>query len=427
MIERNITNENQQHKNIDANSYIIVKSQNFISSLKDEENKHFLGSKNCIREESYNNIYDSNFNNVDFNNTHNILHSHLNEENKSHHLTESIPTEELFLKQKEKIKIYKEKNKKIKDINLNLRLDNLNSNKSIDLLNSKNSNKLINNNNIGNGKVYIHQKKIFNGTFKTLTLENYQFFENTYFQSKRKHSCKEDNIPILKNAQWKSLNNPLNNIELKKMALRTINEINYETNMIEINANFILEGESEFWIFTRCFVNKDINESINFDISSVNNEPDIVFNKYSSLIKIIKERYSNKCFVTFGTFCENSKDPNQISYKTFLKRQLVNFNENNNFKYLENDICEFNVNITDNGSENIEAKISMNSDNKYNSIIGNFYLPTNKRSKILFCGEGQSIILKRLTIHNFDKNEQIHQFETLFSFDQKSCTCCNIY
>ena len=427
MIERNITNENQQHKNIDANSYIIVKSQNFISSLKDEENKHFLGSKNCIREESYNNIYDSNFNNVDFNNTHNILHSHLNEENKSHHLTESIPTEELFLKQKEKIKIYKEKNKKIKDINLNLRLDNLNSNKSIDLLNSKNSNKLINNNNIGNGKVYIHQKKIFNGTFKTLTLENYQFFENTYFQSKRKHSCKEDNIPILKNAQWKSLNNPLNNIELKKMALRTINEINYETNMIEINANFILEGESEFWIFTRCFVNKDINESINFDISSVNNEPDIVFNKYSSLIKIIKERYSNKCFVTFGTFCENSKDPNQISYKTFLKRQLVNFNENNNFKYLENDICEFNVNITDNGSENIEAKISMNSDDKYNSIIGNFYLPTNKRSKILFCGEGQSIILKRLTIHNFDKNEQIHQFETLFSFDQKSCTCCNIY
>ena len=427
MIERNITNENQQHKNIDANSYIIVKSQNFISSLKDEENKHFLGSKNCIREESYNNIYDSNFNNVDFNNTHNILHSHLNEENKSHHLTESIPTEELFLKQKEKIKIYKEKNKKIKDINLNLRLDNLNSNKSIDLLNSKNSNKLINNNNIGNGKVYIHQKKIFNGTFKTLTLENYQFLENTYFQSKRKHSCKEDNIPILKNAQWKSLNNPLNNIELKKMALRTINEINYETNMIEINANFILEGESEFWIFTRCFVNKDINESINFDISSVNNEPDIVFNKYSSLIKIIKERYSNKCFVTFGTFCENSKDPNQISYKTFLKRQLVNFNENNNFKYLENDICEFNVNITDNGSENIEAKISMNSDNKYNSIIGNFYLPTNKRSKILFCGEGQSIILKRLTIHNFDKNEQIHQFETFFSFDQKSCTCCNIY
>ena len=427
MIERNITNENQQHKNIDANSYIIVKSQNFISSLKDEENKHFLGSKNCIREESYNNIYDSNFNNVDFNNTHNILHSHLNDENKSHHLTESIPTEELFLKQKEKIKIYKEKNKKIKDINLNLRLDNLNSNKSIDLLSSKNSNKLINNNNIGNGKVYIHQKKIFNGTFKTLTLENYQFFENTYFQSKRKHSCKEDNIPILKNAQWKSLNNPLNNIELKKMALRTINEINYETNMIEINANFILEGESEFWIFTRCFVNKDINESINFDISSVNNEPDIVFNKYSSLIKIIKERYSNKCFVTFGTFCENSKDPNQISYKTFLKRQLVNFNENNNFKYLENDICEFNVNITDNGSENIEAKISMNSDDKYNSIIGNFYLPTNKRSKILFCGEGQSIILKRLTIHNFDKNEQIHQFETLFSFDQKSCTCCNIY
>ena len=424
MLERNPTNENI--KNIDTHSYIIIKSPNFVSSIKEEENKLLLGSKNCNKEESnYNYKFDSNFNMIDFNNIHsNNLYSHLNEENKTQQITETIPTEELFLKQKEKIKLYKEKNnknKKEKSLNIN----NVNSSKSIELLKSvikSNENK-----NLGKENIELHQKKIFNGTFKIITLDNYQFFEKAYFQIKRKYSNKEESIPILKNVEWKSINSPLNNCEFRKLALRTKNEINYETNMAIINVNFTLEGESEFWIFTRCFVNKEINESVNFDINSFNNEPDIVFNKYSSLIKIIKERYSNKCFVTFGTFCENSKDPNQISYKTFLKRQLVNFNENNNFKYLENDICEFNVNITDNGSENIEAKISMNSDNKYNSIIGNFYLPTNKRSKILFCGEGQSIILKRLTIHNFDKNEQIHQFETLFSFDQKSCTCCNIY
>ena len=49
------------------------------------------------------------------------------------------------------------------------------------------------------------------------------------------------------------------------------------------------------------------------------------------LIKIINEkRYSNKCYVSFGAFCESSKDPKLICYKTFLKRQLINFGDNNN-------------------------------------------------------------------------------------------------
>lgn len=428
MIERRITNENPRNKNIDTNSYIMIKSQHFISSEKDEENKHFMGSRNCIKEESYN-INDSIDNNGDI--SHNIIHSHLNDENKSHQPTESIPTEELFLKQKEKIKIYKEKNKKNQgEIKLNLKNDNLFSNKSLDLLKTKNNNKVIINNvgNLGNGNDNLKPKRIFNGTFKTLTLDNFQFFENTYFQIKVKSSGKEDSIPLLKNVKWKSLNKPLNNKEFKRMALRTINEINYGTNMAQINVNFTLEGDSQFWICTRCFVNKDVNESISFDISSINNEPDIVFNKYSSLIKIIKERYSNKCFITFGTFCENPKNPNHISYKTFLKRQIINFNDNYNLQYFENDICEFNLSIVDNGNENIDAKIAMNSDSKFNYITGNFYLPTNKRSKILFCGEGQSAIVKSLMINNLDKNEdQINQFETIFSFDQKSCSCCNIF
>ena len=428
MLERNSINENSHNKNVDSHSYILIKSQNFVSSIKDEENKHFLGSKNCIKGES-NLIYESNFNNFDINNTHNNINSHLNEEIKSHNINETITTEELFLKQKEKIKKYKERNCKIKEEknNMSQNMNNLNSNKSIEFLNSKNNKTNNDIYNLGKEKVNLHHNKIFNGTFKIITLDNYQFFEKAYFQ-KIKHSNKEDNIPILKNVEWKSLNCPMKNIEMKKVALRTINEINYETNMVQINLNFTLEGESEFLIFTRSFVNKDVNESLNFDNSSVNNEPDIIFNKYSSLIKIIKEKYSNRCFITFGTFCQNSKDPNQISYKTFLKRQLVNFNDNVSFQCSDNDICEFNAYITDSGNENINVKIAMNSDIKFNYIIGNFYLPINKRSKILFCGDGKSIIVNKLTIHNFDKNkEQDEQFETIFSIEQKSCTCCNLF
>ena len=421
MLERNITNENQRNKNIDTHSYINAKSQNFISSVKDEENKLILGSKNCYKEESYN-IYDSNFNNIEMNN---ILCPHLNDENKTHQVTESIPTEDLFLMQKERIKMYKEKKNKNNDKNDTKKKNNVNSIK--ELSSNKNNKKLSITSSLNNGRSLYHQNKLFNGTIKNLTLENFQFFEKTNFQTKVKNSGKEDNIPILQNAEWKSINSSLQNTELKKLAIRTINEINYDKNMVEITINFTLQGESELWIFTRCFVNKDVNESINFEFSSINNDPDIIFNKYSSLIKITKERYTTKCFISFGTFYEKSKEPNQFSYKTFLKRQLVNFNENINLKYLENDICEFYVYIIDSGNENIDVKVAMNSDNKFNNIRGNIYLPTNKRSKLLFCGEGQSVIIKNLKINNHNKNdEQIQQFDTLFSFEQKSCSCCNI-
>ena len=421
MLERNITNENQQNKNIDTHSYINAKSQNFISSVKDEENKHILGSKNCYKEES-NNIYDSNFNNIEMNN---ILCPHLNDENKTHQITESIPTEDLFLMQKERIKIYKEKKNRNNDKNDTKKKTNVNNIK--ELSSNKNNKKLSITSSLNNGRTFNVQNKLFNGTIKNLTLDNYQFFEKTNFQTKVKDSGKDDNIPILQNVEWKSINSSLQNAEFKKLALRTINEINYDINMVEITINFTLQGESELWIFTRCFVNKDVNESINFEFSSLNNEPDIIFNKYSSLIKITKERYTTKCFISFGTFYEKSNEPNQFSYKTFLKRQLVNFNENINLKYLENDICEFYVYIIDSGNENIDVKVAMNNDNKFNNIIGNFYLPTNKRSKLLFCGEGQSVIIKNLKINNHNKNdEQIQQFETLFSFEQKSCSCCNI-
>ena len=419
MLERNITNENQEindKKNLDSYSYIINKNHNFISSVKDEDNKLFLGSRNCIKEES-NNPDESNIHNLELTHNNMNINQNLNDENKSHQITENVPLEELFLKQKEKIQLYKEKNKnknnthKSSEQKKNARLNNVNN---------------INNLSI-NGKQYKHQRKIFNGTFKNITLDNYQFLEKSSFKI-AKSSNSDDNIPKLKNVDWKSLNKSIANFELSGMALRTINEINYDTNMVEIKVKFTLESNSEFWIFTRSYINKDFNESFNFDISSVNNEPDIVFNKYSSLIKIINEkRCSNKCYISFGAFCESSKDPKLIYYKTFLKRQLINFSDNNNSDYNDKDYCDFYVEITDTGSEIIDSKIYYNSGNKFNHVMGNFYLPINKRSKIIICGEGKSVIVRSLEIKNEEKTDELMQiYDTRFSLEQKSCSCCNI-
>ena len=393
-LERNKTNENHENKYKDSHSYIIIKNKNYISSIKDEDNKPNIGSRNGIKDESNNNFYESN---VIFNMTDNALnHTHTNEEKKSQKLSESIPAEELFIKQKDKIKHYKEMMEKEKKIV------------------SKNENSKDN-----------EQKEIVEEEKKYITLEDYDLFEIAPFSHNRDYKFKDNRIPIFKEDRWKKLIEPKINIELKNIALRTVNEIDYDKNMAKININFTLKEESELWIFTRSFIK---NETINFNNSTITYESDKISNKYSSVIKVIKKRDCLKSFVTFGTFCENIKNSKQISYKSFLKRQLVNFNESN-YQQLEsdNDSCDFNMYITDKGDDCIDTKISINEDNKFNQIIAKFYLPTNKRCKLLFCGEGESVIIKNIKISNLDKNEvQEDEFETLFTLEQKSCNCCTI-
>ena len=393
-LERNKTNENHENKYKDSHSYIIIKNKNYISSIKDEDNKPNIGSRNGIKDESNNNFYESN---VIFNMTDNALnHTHTNEEKKSQKLSESIPAEELFIKQKDKIKHYKEMMEKEKKIV------------------SKNENSKDN-----------EQKEIVEEEKKHITLEDYDLFEIAPFSHNRDYKYKDNRIPIFKEDNWKRLIEPKINIELKNIALRTVNEIDYDKNMAKININFTLKEESELWIFTRSFIK---NETINFNNSTITYESDKISNKYSSVIKVIKKRDCLKSFVTFGTFCENNKHSKQISYKSFLKRQLVNFNETN-YQQIENDedSCDFNMYITDKGDDCIDTKISMNEDNKFNQIIAKFYLPTNKRCKLLFCGEGESVIIKSIKISNLDKNDiQEDEFETLFTLEQKSCNCCSI-
>ena len=393
-LERNKTNENHENKYKDSHSYIIIKNKNYISSIKDEDNKPNIGSRNGIKDESNNNFYESN---VIFNMTDNALnHTHTNEEKKSQKLSESIPAEELFIKQKDKIKHYKEMMEKEKKIV------------------SKNENSKDN-----------KQKEIVEEEKKHITLEDYDLFEIAPFSHNRDYKYKDNRIPIFKEDNWKRLIEPKINIELKNIALRTVNEIDYDKNMAKININFTLKEESELWIFTRSFIK---NETINFNNSTITYESDKISNKYSSVIKVIKKRDCLKSFVTFGTFCENNKHSKQISYKSFLKRQLVNFNETN-YQQIESDedSCDFNMYITDKGDDCIDTKISMNEDNKFNQIIAKFYLPTNKRCKLLFCGEGESVIIKSIKISNLDKNDiQEDEFETLFTLEQKSCNCCSI-
>ena len=219
-------------------------------------------------------------------------------------------------------------------------------------------------------------------------------------------------------------------MEINNKALRIMQEIDYDENGLELNINFNLIDKSELWIFTRSFVNKSINESFYFDEKSENIEKNDNFNKYSSLIKIIRDMNMNRCFVSFGAFYHEINEDNKLYYKSFLKRQLIdffyldqNYNYNNN-----NRKSEFNLFINDFGEENINAEIFFNNNNKSNDIKANFFLPLNKKAKILICGKGDSVELKELKVKYFDKKKSLKntiQFENENDVP-KNCECCTI-
>jgi hypothetical protein len=232
----------------------------------------------------------------------------------------------------------------------------------------------------------------------------------------------------------------LNNFDFSKKAILTKNIIDYNTKGVKINIHLKLYEKSTFWIFTRCYVgdyfenikrHKTITASshkLNLEnINEKENNNKKIFNKYSTVIKIFKNKNSNKSFVSFGTFYKNKKSGN-LHYKTFLQRQLVDYvHEDNNYYYLENDLCEFDIIIIDLGNEFLQAKISLNNKEKFNNIKCNFYLPTNKKAKLMFCGEGNNIIVTELEIKSFFKyDEDIDKFGLIISNDSKACDCCSI-
>ena len=380
------------------------------------------------------NININDFNNHNNNNKYNFLNTEINTElsceNNTNNSKEndndfediaynSINAEEIFRLQKIKIQSMKQKyrNKKNNYINLS-KYKTINYNTKSEPIKKYN--------------------KINKQNFITLSLNDNNIFETAYFDYNQKN--KDNTIPSLDIISWEQNNKLINEfqknnyIELKSLAVRTTNEIDYSTKGVKLYLDFSLIGDSEFWIFTRCFVNKDINESSNFDEQSLNNEPNIIYNKYTSLIKIIKEKNSNKCFITFGTFYEDLEDNFKIKYETFLKRQLVDYSQNEqnksyNYYYLENDLAEFQVTILDSGNDLIDAQILFNKNTKFNHIMGKFYLPTKKKAKLLFCGVGPSVKVRKLKINYYEKNEleDENKLETIFSNEKKSCTCCFIF
>jgi len=332
------------------------------------------------------------------------------QQNRSSKLDNIYDSESLFKKQKnEIIRIKKFNTSKISHLTI--------KNESKNIFNNEKSN------NLNKNFLFINQHNILlndSENFESIkfNIENINLESDDFFSKLNK----------LNNNEWTKNNKIFDNynksIKLINTAIRSTNQINYDLYGLKLNINFKLKGESQLLIFTRCFINKDLNESSLFDSMCFHKESNDIFNKYTTCIKIYKKEMSNNCFINFGTFTEEN---NEIIYKTFIKRQLIYFtnNEDNNYYYSKEDECDFNLIINDNGSEMIETKTYLNNSKKVNDVKANFFLPNNKFSKILFCGIGQSVEIKKLLINTYEKPKEI--MDTFFNKEKKECNCCLIF
>jgi hypothetical protein len=82
---------------------------------------------------------------------------------------------------------------------------------------------------------------------------------------------------------------------------------------LEFFLEFILKGDSSFYIFSRN------SEKLSTPYNSA-------FNTSTTVIKIQKEDKSQKSFISLGTFIDNN---GMLAFKTFTKTQLINYTSNN--------------------------------------------------------------------------------------------------
>ena len=341
-----------------------------------------------------------------------------------------LGSEEIFMNIKKEIEVIKKRNEdfhlkkestKTMNNNDNINIfesDLHNKNKIIfeeeknNKLNTENNNEIqeFNLNDRNDGKIIFEYSAV-----------NYLAKEKKQFEFNKNWKNFDKNFPLL--YEIRDTKQGYEYIELNKMVLRLVKEIDYDEYGLELNLKVNLLGQSQLLIFTRCFVNKDLNESDLFE-ESRNVEIGDIFNKYTSLIKIIKEKVSNRCYITFGTYYNDPLQNNKLCHKFFLKRQLIDYSDSK-----KDDICEFNIIINDFGEETIDTRIYINDNEKPNDISGNFFIPINKKAKILIFGMGTSVRLKDISGKIFNKrNESI---KNLIKFESensapKNCECCNI-
>jgi hypothetical protein len=137
---------------------------------------------------------------------------------------------------------------------------------------------------------------------------------------------------------YQSSSDKKDSMELKNVIYQLKDEINYEYFDNIIKAEIILKGESTFWLFLHC------GEK---------------FNDKTAVLTISKEDFSQRCFVSLGTFINKELSRNNLCDKNYLNNRFSNINKRN----------KLNINNIDNNIDYNEINLDNNFD--YNNIPNN--------------------------------------------------------
>ena len=270
-------------------------------------------------------------------------------------------------------------------------------------------------NNTINRKNYIIKDPIL-----TLSIFDQNQWEYSYFFTEFLETTEK--LPhLFSNSEWTNFQDFRNyseepiltdGIELRNVMIKSIFPIGYPIEGVEIDLHICIKGEGLFWLFTRCILDKTIN--------------DYIYNKDSTVIEISKMKNSSKSMVSFGTFLGTTGKENGIlNYKPFFKRQLINYNSSKDKTYIENDYCEYKISIIDQGNEKIQAEILLNDSHKPNNISANFYYPANQNMYLMIAGGGDSVKVKQMICNKF-KNDSFQTIDCMIFInnEKKKCSCC---
>ena len=191
------------------------------------------------------------------------------------------------------------------------------------------------------------QNENINKANNIFPMNNTNWYYNTFTTYTNNNSIECPNSP---SENWyQSSSDKKGPMELKNSIYQLKDEINYEYFDNIIKAEIILKGESTFWLFLHC------GEK---------------FNDRTAVIAISKEDFSQRCFISLGTFINKELNRNKSNDKNYLNNSNSNTNKKMklNINNIDNNIDYNDINLDNNFDYN-NIQINNNYSNDYEYII----------------------------------------------------------
>ncbi len=222
---------------------------------------------------------------------------------------------------------------------------------------------------------------------------------NINYNNNNNNNNNDNNKSNNNNFDEKSENDNNHNIILKNKIISLVDDsIVLRTIGVEIKILLLMSGESNFYIFTRCRQSE--------------------FSEDTAVCCISKELESARKFISFAVLEKKTNEEGFLIKN--LKRQEIP-HQDNYIKPL--DLSEIEFVYIDNGDNRCFLFLTKQEQNTNLLMLGDFYLPIQEKSNVMFAGSGDLISIKQFEI----KQTKRDSFINYRNMNNENIQCCNIF